>query len=236
MPWDLEQTHASLQHTLLEESYEALEALGSGDVDAMVEELGDLLMQVVFHAQIGVDNGTFTMADVARGATEKLVRRHPHMFGEEQVSTAEEVKRRWDQIKAQEREERGQSERSMLDGVPKTMPALAYAQAVQERAARVDMTDRDAPRPALVATELAAVAGAEGPQRAQEQLGEALFSLVNAARDLEIEPEEALRIANRHFYERVCRVEETCRQQGVSLSSLSSAQREELWRDAGGTS
>ena len=199
-PWDLEQTHASLRHTLLEESYEALEALDSADPTAMAEELGDLLIQVVFNAQIGSDEGTFTIREVVRTATEKLRRRHPHVFGDVKVATADEVKRQWDAIKAEERQAKGQRERSPLDGVPKTMPALAYAQAVQSRAARAGL-DGQGPvsTPQMMAEELARLK-ASAPDRREEGLGDLLFSLVGAAREMGVEAEEALRRAKGRFY------------------------------------
>ena len=218
-PWDVEQTHQSLQHTMLEESYEAMEAIGFGSVPDMVEELGDLLIQVVFHAQIGVDNGTFAIADVVRYANEKLVRRHPHVFGDAQAATAEDVKHQWDQIKAVERREKGQDQRSILDGVPRTMPALAYGQATQERVARAGFDPLQHGLAQIGVTQ-------------KEQLGGALFALVEAARTAGVEAEEALRSANQGFYQRFTRVEELCRQQGLSLTELNPAQRAALWAEA----
>ena len=206
-PWDLEQTHASLQHTMLEECYEAMEALASGDTQAMVEELGDLLIQVVFHAQIGSDNGTFSLADVARCASEKLVRRHPHVFGDEHFSTPEEVKRRWDQLKALEREAKGQAERSILDGVPATMPALAYAQAVQDRASRAGLHGELSPKEDRATMTLKDVTNQPDLEKRQEAFGCLLFGLVGSARESGVDAEQALRSANWSFYRRVVRLE-----------------------------
>ncbi len=214
-PWDLEQTHASLQHTLLEESYEAIEALGTGDVPDMVEELGDLLIQVVFHAQIGADNGTFTIADVARHANDKLVRRHPHVFGHEEADTPEAVKLIWDQVKAQERETKGQADRSLLDGVPKTMPALGYAQAVQERAARSGLV-REEGGVGQLDNEAQAIADLPTQEQREARFGELLFALVDASQAWGVTAEDALRGANRRFYERVTRVERASRMQSQS--------------------
>ncbi len=211
-PWDLEQTHASLQHTLLEESYEAMEALETGNVPDMVEELGDLLIQVVFHAQIGADNGTFTIGDVARHANDKLVRRHPHVFGHEEADTPEAVKLKWDQVKAQEREAKGQADRSLLDGVPKTMPALGYAQAVQERAARSGLVREEGGMDQL-GSETQAIAALPTQEQREARLGELLFSLVDASRTWEVEAEDALRGANRRFYERFTQAERASRAQ-----------------------
>ena len=233
-PWDLEQTHTSLRNTLLEETYETMEALESDDVSAMVEELGDLLIQVAFHAQIGVDNGTFSMADVARHAREKLVRRHPHVFGEAQVTTAEEVKRQWDRIKGQERQDQGRGERSILDGVPKSMPALAYAQEVQARVGRTGLTDEDAVELGALAGEVAAIAQAPIQERRAGWLGDLLFSVVSAARALDMEAEQALQEANGRFYRRFKRVEEACREQGISPERLSPQEKARLWSSMGG--
>ena len=226
-PWDLEQTHASLQHTMLEESYEAMEALDSGDTDAMVEELGDLLIQVVFHAQIGADNGTFTMADVVRRANDKLVGRHPHVFGKAHAPTAEDVKRQWDQIKAEERRAQGKERGSTLDGVPRTMPALAYAQAVQSRVVRAGLRwEGD------TASELADLASTAARERSPQRFGELLFAVVQAAREAAVEAEEALREANLRFYQRFLRAEELARDRGGTLAGLTPNRRVEVWRQA----
>jgi len=133
-PWDLQQTHASLRDSLLEETYELLDALGGSDEAGLVEELGDLLLHVVFHAQIGADEGAFTIDDVITRVNAKLVRRHPHVFADASARTPEEVKGQWEQVKAQERAAQGRAEASMLDGVSTAMPALAYAEAVLGRA------------------------------------------------------------------------------------------------------
>ena len=219
-PWDLEQTHASLQHAMLEESYEAMEALASGDTQATVEELGDLLIQVVFHAQIGSDDGAFSLTDVARCAREKLVRRHPHVFGGDQLSTPEEVKRRWDQLKALEREAKGKAGRSMLDGVPTTMPALAYAQAVQDRAGRAGFQGPAAPKDDAVTAVMKALADEPDQHKKQDALGRVLFGLVGAARDSGVDAEQALRAANQGFYRRVVRLEGESREKAVPFGGL----------------
>src|SRR5687768_10014161 len=136
-PWDREQTHESLRRYLLEETYEALDALDTGDFSALQEELGDLLLQIVFHAQIADEAGRFNLGDVCAGINHKLIRRHPHVFGDLKERDAEVVLRNWEQLKREERAKKDQGERSMLDGVPASMPALSYAQQVQDRAARV---------------------------------------------------------------------------------------------------
>ena len=218
-PWDLEQTHGSLRNTLLEESYEALEAIESGQPAQMIEELGDLMFQTVFHAQIGADAGTFAIADVIRHLNEKLIRRHPHVFGDAAASTAKEVIGQWERVKAAERSAKGQAERSMLDGVPKAMPALAYAQAVQERAARAGFEE-------------GAETAALGPST-EAELGERLFALVADARRQGLDAEEALRGANRRFHARFSRVEALSRAEGRALAEMMPDERRALWERAG---
>ena len=220
-PWDLEQTHASLRPSMLEESYEAMEAVGSGDVQAMVEELGDLLIQVVFHGQIGLDNGTFSLADVARHAKDKLVRRHPHVFGQDRVSTAEEVKRHWDRLKALEREAKGQGERSMLDGVPTTMPALAYAQAVQDRVDRAGLQWQHPPLGEAMTATMQRITQEPAQDRREAAFGQLLFSLVAQARTSGVDAEQVLRTTNKGFYRGIAGLERESREKGVPLDSLS---------------
>ena len=196
----------------------------------MVEELGDLLIQVVFHGQIGADGGTFTLADVARQANGKLVRRHPHVFGEDHVATAEEVKRRWDGIKAQEREAKGQGDRSMLDGVPASMPALAYAQAVQDRVSRAGFAwPERGPSDGTLAGLAMAMSQEPNPAMQEAALGQVLFALVGVARSLGLDAEQALRTANQGFYRRTVWVEQACRAKGVPIDSLAPEEQTQLW-------
>ena len=232
-PWDLEQTHASLRDPLLQETYEVLDALGAGEPAALVEELGDLLLQVVFNAQIGADEGTFTIDDVVGQLDAKLVRRHPHVFGEETARTAEEVKGLWERLKAAERESKGEGERSMLAGVSTNMPALAYAQAVVARARRAgfDWDDPDAVFD-KVAEELAEVRGAESPQRQEEELGDLLFALTAAAHRLGVDAEQALRGANARFATRFGWVEAEMRKGGATLAEATTAEKLSAWERA----
>jgi NTP pyrophosphatase (non-canonical NTP hydrolase) len=198
-PWDAKQTHASLAPHLLEEPYEALEALESGDAQALCEELGDVLLQVLFHARIAAerDDGTgYTIDDVADGIVAKLVRRHPHVFGDVTVSGADEVKRNWDEIKREEKLARagrpgaaGESSPSALDGVPFGQPALALAAQLQRRAARAGVPD-----------ELARLGPDDGqPDGSGEDIGGELFRLVARARELGRDPEMELRAAARRY-------------------------------------
>ena len=202
-PWDARQTHASLAPHLLEEPYEALEALESGDAQALCEELGDVLLQVMFHARIAAerDDGTgYTIDDVADGIVAKLVRRHPHVFGDVTVSGADDVKRNWDEIKREEKRARaarpaagaGQAPPSALDGVPFGQPALALAAQLQRRAARAGVPD-----------ELARLDGDGKPAESRDDIGRELFRLVARARELGLDPEMELRAAARRYRDRV---------------------------------
>jgi len=227
-PWDREQTHASLKGNLLEESYETLEAIDSGQPAKLCEELGDLLLQIVLHAQIAAEAGHFQIEDVISGITQKLIRRHPHVFGQARVNDAQEVSLRWEQIKNQERP--GQS---LLDGLPQGMPALSYSQAMQRRVARVgfdwektdDILDK-------LAEEVAEFKDSPNHQQQVQEFGDLLFVLVNLARRLDIEPEESLRQANQRFARRFRLMEEECQRRGVHLSSLSLKEMDGLWDEA----
>ena len=232
-PWDLEQTHASLRGSLLEETYEALDAMASGERAALVEELGDLLLHVVFHAQIGADEGTFTMDDVAAELTEKLVRRHPHVFEDAAARTATEVTGQWERLKAEERVRKGEGERSMLAGVSRAMPALAYAHSVLSRARRAgfDCDDPDAVFD-KVAEEAAELRASETPTRREEEFGDLLLALVGAAHRMDIDPEQALRGANDRFTARFQRVEESARLDGRTLAEMPTDAKLALWEQA----
>jgi len=205
-PWDAKQTHGSLAPHLLEESYEALEALEDGDPDALREELGDVLLQVMFHAEVAserTDGTGYTIDDVAEGIAAKLVRRHPHVFADVTVSGADEVKQNWDAIKAAEREAKGGGPGSALDGVPFGQPALALAAQLQRRAER-----------AGVPPELADLGSAAGPADARassSEIGAELFALVARARAAGLDPELELRSAARAYRARVQRWEQADR-------------------------
>jgi XTP/dITP diphosphohydrolase len=217
-PWDAKQTHESLAPHLLEESYEALEALESGDPEALREELGDVLLQVVFHAEVASERGDgtgYTIDDVADGISAKLVRRHPHVFGDVSVSGADEVKQNWDAIKAAERQAKGGGPGSALDGVPFGQPALALAAQLQRRAERAgvpawlaafDTPGEDGAGPAHGAEDAPGPAGeaAAGPaDAAPSEIGAELFALVARARAAGLDPELELRAAARAYRDRV---------------------------------
>ncbi len=230
-PWDREQTHASLKKFLVEECYETLDAIDGGDAKRIAEELGDVLLQVGLHAQIGKDEGAFSMEDVLRSINQKLVRRHPHVFGETKVSSAGEVAANWERLKQAER--KGEEPRSALDSVPKSMPALAYSQEVQGRAARLgfDWPDMQGVM-AKVREELDELAAARSPEEQEHELGDILAALVNAGRKLGIDSEGALRKAGARFRERFAYMEEAARRQGRSIERLSLEEQEALWQEA----
>jgi len=208
-PWDREQTHASLRPHLLEEAYEALEALDSGDLDRLRDELGDLLFQIAIHAQLAHEEGAFDIADVARRLGEKLIRRHPHVF-EGVAIEGGDLLAQWERIKREERAGEG-----VLGGVPKDLPALFAAERLQERAARVRMVPPRIDLPVDV----------DDP----EFLGELLFDLVGAAREQGFDAETALREANERFMKHVARVETRARTDGRALESYSADEMRALW-------
>ncbi|MCY4581973.1 MAG: nucleoside triphosphate pyrophosphohydrolase [Chloroflexi bacterium] len=232
-PWDLEQTHASLRGSLLEETYEALDAMASGERAALVEELGDLLLHVIFHAQIGTDEGTFSMDDVAAQLNEKLVRRHPHVFEDAAASTPTEVTGQWERLKAEERARKGEGDRSMLAGVSRAMPALAYAHSVLSRARRAGF-DWDDPDTVFdkVAEEAAELRASETSARREEEFGDLLLALVGAAHRMDIDAEQALRGANDRFTARFQRVEESARRDGRTLAEMPTDTKLQLWEQA----
>jgi tetrapyrrole methylase family protein/MazG family protein len=231
-PWDREQTHASLRPYLIEETYEALEALDVGETGHIVEELGDVLFQVVFHCQIAREQGEFTMADVLQAVIQKMTRRHPHVFGNTEVANSGEALRQWEQIKRTEAGAEG-TPRSALDGVPKSLPALLRAQRLQVKAGRVGFdwpTWREAwskVREEMVEADEAMVAG--DADRVKAELGDLLFSLVNVARLLEIDAEGSLRQAADTFTRRFKEVEAAMRAEGRQVDEASPEELDRQW-------
>lgn len=234
-PWDREQTRSSLKPFLLEEAYEVLEAIEDGDESHLAEELGDVLLQVVFHAQIGAEDGTFDMAEVLRRLNDKLTRRHPHVFGDARAATAGDVLRQWELLKVRESEQAGRR-RSLVDGVPRALPALLRAQRTQGKAARVRFDWPDAAA-ALdkVEEELReareAMAGGD-PARVREELGDVLFSTVNAARLAAVDAEDALHSAIEKFRERFAAMEAALAAQGKSVTTVDPDELERSWQTA----
>ncbi len=232
-PWDREQDHQSLRPNLLEEAYEVAEAIDAGDTQAMAEELGDLLLQVVLHAQIASEDNEFTLADVIRGIHTKLVRRHPHVFSDAKLTDPQAVIRNWERLKAAERKANGQSRKGLLDGVSKALPALTQAQTYQQRAARVGFDWPDIQGVLdKVCEEMEEVRNAEDDEARSDEMGDLLFALVNLARWLKVDAESALREANTRFRTRFAYIEQTARQQGRSLDELSLDEMDALWNEA----
>ncbi len=232
-PWDQAQTHASLRSQLLEETYEVLEALDSSDPQRLKEELGDLLLQIVFHQQIAMEEGEFRPPEVIGHLVDKLIRRHPHVFGEAKVEGAEEVLRNWEAIKRRERESSSEGEGSILDGVAPSLPALARAQALQERAARVGFDWQDvAGVVRKVEEELAEFRAAETARDQEGEIGDLLFSLVNLARWLGVDAESALREANAQFVARFKAIEARAAEQGRALTDYSLEELDAFWEAA----
>lgn len=227
-PWDQEQTHASLRASVIEEAYEVAAAINSGDDANLREELGDLLLQVVFHAQLAREEGRFDLDDVARGIVEKLVRRHPHVFGNENAVDSTAVLARWEEIK---RSEKGQENASLLDGISDGLPGLLRAEKVQKRAAKVgfDWTELP-PVAAKVREELAEVEAALGdPAKVEDEIGDLLFAAVNLARKLKVDGEVALQRATDKFSTRFRAVEQAAAAQGRSLAEMSLAEMDAIW-------
>jgi tetrapyrrole methylase family protein/MazG family protein len=225
-PWDRAQTHESLRSGLLEEAFEAVEAIDRSDLPGLQEELGDLLLQVLLQTQIATEAGDFRMADVIAGIDAKLKHRHPHVWGELEVEGAEEVLTHWEDLK---REEKG-ARTSLLDGMPGAMPALLKAHAYGSRASRVGLDWRCASAVAdRVREGLAEVASAQTQEAAEAAIGDLLFAVAGWARHLGVEPEAALRRANQRFADRFRRMEDLARQRGIDLREMTDEERDALW-------
>lgn len=243
-PWDRKQTHESLKPYLLEETYEVLETIDRKDTGKLREELGDLLLQILFHAQIGTEAGTFTIEEVMRQLAEKLVRRHPHVFGKPEGAplNADQVYFRWEQIKRDERKRTGGAE-SALDGVPQTLPALLRAFQIQARASRVGFdwphtregTDQVMEKIEEEVREVRhAMTSSTGKtqRRIEAEFGDLLFALVNLARFLKVNPEDALRGTINRFTKRFQQMEAEAAHSGRTLDSMSLAELDALWESA----
>jgi len=228
-PWDREQTHKSLQAGLLEETYEVVEAIDVGNVQALQEELGDLLLQVLLQTQIATEEGEFKMPQVIAGIDAKLKHRHPHVWGERRVSGTQEVLQRWEELKREE----GGAERSVLDGIPAAFPALQQADVYGQRAARVGFDWNEASGVVdKVREEIAELESAVTPEEQEGELGDLLFAVVNWARWLGVSPETALRKANARFARRFRAVERLARNQGLDVGTATIDELETLWQKA----
>jgi len=229
-PWDREQTHASLRKHLLEEAYEVYDALEAGATPDLAAELGDLLLQVVLHAQLAAEAGVFDLVDVHAAIARKIVRRHPHVFGDAVARTAADVTRQWERIKSDERAEAAEPGAGALDGISSSLPALAASQEMQERAAALGYDWPDlAGVLAKVAEELAELEAATTADERRDEFGDLLFVVVNAGRRLGIETEAALRAANAKFRRRFGRVERRVAERGVAIRNLDFGDLDELW-------
>jgi len=249
-PWDREQTHSSLRRFLIEETYETLDAMEAGDPEHFASELGDLLLQVVFHAILAEETGAFTMADVIEAVHTKMVRRHPHVFGDVSAKDSKTVLKNWEQIKAEERAQKGETNQegkeaeSVLSGVPRSLPALLEADQLTRKAARIrfdwerarDITEKI--REEL--NEIDEVLPSEGDggqsnsdraraKRVEEEVGDLLFAAVNLARFLEIDPEVSLKKANAKFKRRFEWMESAAQKSGARLADVSRTEMEQLW-------
>jgi tetrapyrrole methylase family protein/MazG family protein len=233
-PWDREQTHLSLRSHLMEEAYETIEAIDNEDSNALQEELGDLLLQIVLHAQIASEAGDFNLADVLQGIHEKITRRHPHVFGTAKVSGVENVLQNWEKIKADERADNHEkADKGLLDGIPLALPALSQAQEIQDRAARVGFDWPDV-TPVLkkVYEELKEFEEARTEEEKTEELGDLLFAVVNLVRWYEVDAESALRAANLKFRTRFKYIEQKAKERGRTAASLSFEEMDQLWEDS----
>lgn len=232
-PWDREQTHLSLRRHLLEESYETLAAMDEEDPSKMREEFGDLLLQIVLNAQIGGEQGGFTMTEVVQGIYDKIIRRHPHVFGDLKVEGVGQVLSNWEKLKAAERKSGGEPEKGALDGLPAALPALNQAQEFQERAARVgfDWPTVDGVLD-KVREEIEEIRTVSSPEQLAEELGDLFFALVNLARWKEVNAEDALREANLKFKRRFKHIEMRAREMGKPMQEMSLTEMDELWNEA----
>jgi MazG family protein len=225
-PWDREQTHESLKPHVIEECYELIDAIDDKDDQGMLEELGDLLLQVVLHAQMASEEGRFDFDSVADVISEKLIRRHPHVFGDTKLATSDAVLKQWEAIKRREKTERA----SALDGVPRGLPALARAQKTQSKAARVGFDWANAEGSLQkVKEEIEELERVETGEKLAEELGDLLFSVVNFARKSKLDAEELLQAATRKFSDRFRKMEALAESRGLSFSSLTLSEMDELW-------
>ena len=232
-PWDQEQTHQSLRPHLLEEAYETLAALDSEDPLQMAEEFGDLLLQIVLNAQIGSEEGGFSMQDVLKGIYDKIIRRHPHVFGDEQMEDVKNVLQNWEKLKAEERKTKGDVKKGLLDGVPLALPALVQALEYQDRAARVgfDWPVIEGVMEKIV-EEIGEIQRAENPVELVDEIGDLFFALVNLARWKKVDAESALRSTNMKFKKRFAHIEQVAIKQSRKVSDLELDEMEAAWQAA----
>ena len=235
-PWDIEQTFATIVPYTIEEAYEVAEAVADDDMAALCDELGDLLLQVVYHAQMASEAGAFAFPDVVEAITRKLIRRHPHVFGDAEARAAGAAKGQWERIKAKERRERDEERKGVLDGVPAALPALMRAVKLQEKASTVGFDWND---PKAVLAKLreeldeveAEIAGASA-ERLTDEVGDLLFAAANLARHLKVDADQALRRTNAKFVRRFGAIEEALAAKGRTPAEATLAEMEALWQQA----
>ncbi len=226
-------THQTLRPNLLEEAFEALEAIDADDPEAMQEEFGDLLLQIVLHAQIASEYGEFTMSDIIQGIYTKLIHRHPHVFTDLDLEEPDSVLKNWEAIKAQDREVNGEGEKGLLDGVPGSLPALTQAETYQQRAARVGFDWEDLQGVlAKIPEEISELQDENDISRQAAEIGDILFTVVNIARWMKIDAESALRGANKRFKDRFKYIEKEARTAGRELSKMKLEELDQLWEQS----
>lgn len=235
-PWDREQTHASLKRYAVEETYELLEAIDQDDASAIREELGDVLLQVLFHAQMAREDGRFAIVEVMAGLRDKLVRRHPHVFGDEHASDAGAVLRNWEKIKAREKPSAAAQGHSLFTSVPRAMPALARAQRIGDKAAGVGFDWPDVEpvwdKVEEELEELREAAGSGKAERVEAELGDLLFAVVNLSRFLKVQAEEALEGTIQRFHQRFAYIERALAERGKTVEQASFEEMDVLWEEA----
>jgi len=235
-PWDRDQSFDTIKPYTLEETYEVLDAIDRRDWRGLAEELGDFMLQAVFYAQMASEQSLFTIDDSLDAINEKLVRRHPHVFADADAKTAEDVKRRWDEIKSDEKKERGEAPKTLLAAVPRSLPALVEAQQIASKAAAVgfDWEDIDQVIDKLheELEELRAARDSGNADEIEHELGDMLFVIVNIARFVRVDPEQALRRANARFRRRFGYVEEKLAERGQKLEDSGIDEMEALWQEA----
>ncbi|MFT9850313.1 bifunctional methyltransferase/pyrophosphohydrolase YabN [Aneurinibacillus sp. REN35] len=232
-PWDREQTHQSIRKNLIEETYEVLETIDDEDPDAMCEEMGDLLLQIMLHSQMAEEDGYFTVQDVIAGLNEKLIRRHPHVFGTSDAQDADEALQNWEAIKKKEKQGKGKEEASRLDSVPRDLPAMLKAYKYQKKAAGVGFDwDKLSEVFDKVKEEWEELQEAKTDEHRLEELGDLLFVIVNVARFMKIDPEEALALANKKFYYRFSYIEKKVQEAGKTFENTSLEEMENWWQEA----
>ena len=230
-PWDAEQDHRSISRCMIEEAYELVDAIDGDDVQHLREELGDVLLQVVFHSTVAKEAGEFTIKEVIDGLCAKLIHRHPHVFGEVSVSSSKEVLRNWERLK---KKEKGKAHRqSILDGIPQTLPSLLYARKIQSAVSRVGFDWQDASgvveKIREEADELLQAMKSGSRELVEEEIGDLLFSIVNLARFNNTDPEAALRRTNRKFIRRFHEIEKYALRQGIRLEDMTLEEMDSIW-------